>query len=44
MKNARTVISLTPQDLASGPDLLELFQTFLQSALAVKEEMEEEES
>ncbi len=43
LKNARTVISLTPQDLANGPDLLELFQNFLQSALAAKNDNEESE-
>lgn len=36
LKNARTVISLTPQDLAHGSDLLTLFQEFLQKALDAK--------
>jgi hypothetical protein len=36
LKNARTVISLTPQELASGSDLLSLFQSLLQKALEAK--------
>jgi hypothetical protein len=36
LKNARTVISLTPQEFASGSELLTLFQTFLQKALEAK--------
>jgi hypothetical protein len=36
LKNARTVISLTPQDLAHGSELLNLFQNFLQKALDTK--------
>jgi hypothetical protein len=36
LKNARTVISLTPQDLSHGADLLTLFQEFLQKALEAK--------
>lgn len=36
LKNARTVISLTPQDLAHGSELLNLFQDFLQKALDAK--------
>ncbi len=38
LKNARTVISLTPQDLANGPELLDLFQTFLERALEAKKD------
>ena len=41
LKNARTVISLTPQDLANGPELLELFQTFLERALEAKKDVSE---
>ena len=36
LKNARTVISLSPQELNSGADLLELFQKLLQKALDSK--------
>ena len=36
LKNARTVISLTPQDVASGSELLNLFQELLQKALEAK--------
>ncbi len=36
LKNARTVISLTPQELAHGSELLSLFQNMLQKALDAK--------
>lgn len=36
LKNARTIISLTPQELASGSELLSLFQSLLQKALDSK--------
>jgi hypothetical protein len=36
LKNARTVISLTPQELTSGSELLSLFQSLLQKALEAK--------
>jgi len=36
LKNARTVISLSPQDLAPGSDLLNLFQNMLNKALEAK--------
>jgi hypothetical protein len=36
LKNARTVISLAPQELAHGPELLSLFQALLQNALESK--------
>src|SRR5687767_2868038 len=36
LKNARTVISLTPQDSGHGSELLNLFQDILQKALAAK--------
>jgi hypothetical protein len=38
LKNARTVISLTPQDLAHGPDLINAFQVLLQKAEENKKE------
>ena len=36
LKNARTVISLSPQDLEHGSDILGLFQSLLQKALESK--------
>ncbi len=36
LKNARTVISLAPQEPASGPELLGLFQNLLHKALEAK--------
>jgi len=36
LKNARTVISLSPQELSSGSDLLTLFQNLLNKALEAK--------
>ena len=38
LKNARTVISLTPQELAHGSELISLFQALLQKALETKKE------
>jgi hypothetical protein len=38
LKNARTVISLTPQELAHGSEYLSLFQNLLQKALETKKE------
>jgi hypothetical protein len=38
LKNARTVISLTPQDAASGSELLNLFNHLLQKALEAKKD------
>lgn len=38
LKNARTIISLTPQELAPGSELLGLFQNLLQKALETKKE------
>jgi hypothetical protein len=38
LRNARTVISLTPQDLVQKPELLVLFQEMLQKALKEKKE------
>ena len=42
MKNARTVISLSPQDGAAGSDLLKLFQEFLQKAIDSRKEQKQE--
>jgi hypothetical protein len=33
LKNARTIVSLSPQDLAQGSELLATFQRMLQNAL-----------
>ena len=41
LKNARTVISLTPQELANGSDLLDLFQAFLAKALEANKDAQE---
>jgi len=38
LKNARTVISLTPQDLSHGSEFLNLFQNLLQNILEAKKE------
>ncbi len=38
LKNARTVISFTPQELVHGSELLSLFQELLQKALEAKKE------
>ncbi len=40
LKNARTVISLAPQDSAHGSDLLTLFQELLQKAIESKRDKE----
>ena len=42
LKNARTIVSFTPQELAQGSELLGLFQNMLQSALEKKNEEAEE--
>jgi len=34
LKNAKTIVSLSPQDLSSGSELIGMFQQFLQSAVA----------
>ena len=36
LKNARTIVSLSPQDMAQGSDLVGLLQRFLQEALDTK--------
>ena len=33
LRNARTIVSLSPQDLAQGSELLNMFQAFLAKAL-----------
>ena len=38
LKNARTIVSLTPQDLGAGSELFGLFQNLLQKALDAKHE------
>ncbi|MEW5873179.1 MAG: hypothetical protein AB1894_28225 [Chloroflexota bacterium] len=38
LKNARTVIAISPQDLAHGSEYLSLFQNLLQKALEAKKE------
>jgi hypothetical protein len=38
LKNARTIISLTPQENASGSELLNLFQNLLQKALEARKD------
>jgi hypothetical protein len=41
LKNARTVVSLSPQDLAQGSDLVATFQRLLQSALEARTNRDE---
>ena len=43
LKNARTVISLTPQEAVHGSELLNLFQELLQKALEAKKDATERE-
>jgi hypothetical protein len=38
LKNARTVISLSPQESAHGSELLNLFRDLLQKALEAKKD------
>ena len=38
LKNARTIVSFTPQELAQGSELLSVFQNLMQRALEEKEE------
>jgi hypothetical protein len=40
LKNARTVISVTPQELSRGSEILSLFQTLLQNALEAQKKDE----
>ncbi len=44
LKNARTIVSLAPQDLQQGSDLLDVFQNLMRRALATKQENASEES
>jgi hypothetical protein len=41
LKNARTIVSFTPQDLAQGSELLSIFQSLMQRALEEKQEQKE---
>ena len=41
LKNARTIVSFTPQDLAQGSALLDVFRNLMQKALESKEELKE---
>jgi len=43
LRNARTVVSFTPQDLANGSELLDLFQDFLQKALEARKDAQDSE-
>ena len=38
LKNARTIVSFTPQELAQGTELLSIFQSLLQKSLDEKKE------
>lgn len=42
LKNARTVVSFTPQELAQGSELLGIFHSLMQRALEEKKEKKEE--
>ena len=42
LKNARTIVSFTPQELAQGSELLGMFQSLMQRALEEKQEKKEE--
>jgi len=41
LKNARTIVSFTPQDLTQGSELLSIFQSLMQRALEEKQEQKE---
>jgi hypothetical protein len=41
LKNARTIVSLTPQDMGTGAELFGLFQNLLQKALETRKENNE---
>jgi hypothetical protein len=43
LKNARTIVSLTPQELVQGSELLGVFQSLMQRALDSKQESSESE-
>ena len=38
LKNARTIVSLTPKELTQGSELLGIFQGLMQNALEAKKE------
>ena len=38
LKNARTIVSLTPQELAQGSELINLFQSLVKKTLDTKKE------
>jgi len=42
LKNARTIVSFTPQELAQGSELLGIFHSLMQRALEEKKEKKEE--
>lgn len=42
LKNARTIVSLTPQELAHGSEILGIFQSLMQNALEAKNSDEKE--
>lgn len=42
LKNARTIVSFTPQELAQGSELLSVFQNLMQKALKEKQDKKEE--
>jgi hypothetical protein len=42
LKNARTIVSFTPQELAQGSELLGIFQRLMQKALEEKKGKKEE--
>jgi len=42
LKNARTIVSFTPQELAQGSELLGVFQSLMQRALEEKQEKKEQ--
>jgi len=43
LKNARTIVSFTPQELAQGSELLGIFQSMMQKALEEKQEKKKKE-
>ena len=43
LKNARTIVSFTPQELAQGSELLGMFQSMMQRALEEKQEKKKKE-
>jgi hypothetical protein len=41
LKNARTIVSFTPQELAQGSELLSLFQNLMERAIEEKQGQDE---